>query len=190
MLHECLFRFQKSKNARNPFYPFPDSFKGFRNRAAASKLARLIDPAYSNRDWLICQPAKTHFLTEPTSPFIGRSRNPIRSSDAKCTRHPPRRQPLFSKNFRFFSNPLISLVEIDVFSGPKAPAPAPIRPARRRKTRTGARFSAATRADRRAAPRPFSPDFCARRLRFPPRPVCCVPTCARAFRPRQQRMKS
>lgn len=127
MLHECLFHFQKSKNAQNPFYPFLDSFKGFRNRAAASKLARLIDPAYSNRDWLICQPVKTHFLTEPTSPFIGRLRNPIRSSAAKSTRTAPRRQPLFSKIFRFRSKPLISLVEIDAdfFQNPLAGSPKP-----------------------------------------------------------------
>lgn len=157
MLHECLFHFQKSKNAQNPFYPFPDSFKGFRNRAAASKLARLIDPAYSNRDWLICQPVKTHFLTEPTSPFIGRSRNPIRSSDAKSTRTAPRRQPLFSENFHFPSNPLILLGEIDVFSGRKSRDAASLRPFRPRISRAEPRL-----------PAPKATAHTARRLRFHP----------------------
>ena len=106
--------FSKEQKRTKSLMPFPYSFKGVRNRAAASKLARLIDPAYSNRDWLICQPVKTHFLTEPTSYFIGRLRNPIRSSAAKCTRDAPHRQPLFLKIFRFLSKPLILLGEIDV----------------------------------------------------------------------------
>jgi hypothetical protein len=42
--------------------PFPYSFKGFRNRAAASKLARLIDPVVNlTRDWLISQLANYIF---------------------------------------------------------------------------------------------------------------------------------
>ena len=42
--------------------PFPYSFKGHRNRVAASKLARLIDPVVNLiDDWLICQPIKLLF---------------------------------------------------------------------------------------------------------------------------------
>jgi hypothetical protein len=103
-------------------------------------------------DWLICQAAKTHFLTEPTSPFIGRSRNPIRSSDAKSTRTAPRRQPLFSKNFRFLSNPLILLGETAVAS-PKIPLGA------RRAAGFRDAFFRLGRALRRTRTAPFRPIF-------------------------------
>ena len=182
MLHECLFHFQKNKKRAKFHMPFPYSFKGARNRTAASKLARLIDPAYSNRDWLICQPVKTHFLTEPTSPFIGRLRNPIRSSAAKSTRTAPRRQPLFLKIFRFLQKPLILLGEIDAGFFKKTLAPGPEFRGAMPAAASAGRFSP-------RAPLPFA-RFFALRLRFAARPVCCVPTCAHAFRPRQQRMKS
>ena len=140
----------------------PSTLSLIRSRASgiaqrqASLLALLILRTLTV-DWLICQAAKTHFLTEPTSPFIGRSRNPFRSSDAKSTRTAPRRQPLFSENFHFPSNPLILLGEIDVFSGRKSRDAASLRPFRPRISRAEPRL-----------PAPKATAHTARRLRFHP----------------------
>jgi len=127
--------FSKEQNAQSPSIPLPVRSRDIRNRAAASKLARLIDPAVTlTRDWLICQPAKAHFSAEPNSHFIGCLRNPIHSSGAQNTRHPRSRQPPFLRFFCFFSKGLSLLGIFDVFSagfsmktaGP--PAKNPVRP--------------------------------------------------------------
>ena len=120
MLHECLFHFQKNKNAQSPSVPLPVRSRDIRNRAAASKLARLIDPVVNlTGDWLICQPDKPHFLTEPNSHFTGCSRNPIHSSAGKNTHRPVFRQPPFLKFFHFFKNTPFLLVKIHIFPLPR-----------------------------------------------------------------------
>jgi hypothetical protein len=54
--------FSKEQKSAKFLLPFPYSFKGFQNRAAASKLARLINPVVNlSRDWLISQQANYIF---------------------------------------------------------------------------------------------------------------------------------
>ena len=133
MLHECLFQFQKSKNAQSPSVPLPVRSRDIRNRAAAGNPARLIDPVvYLTRDWLICQQVRSHFLTEPNSHFIGRSRDPIHSSAGKNTRTPHSRQYPFLKKFHFFIKCPFLLAEIAVFFRFSCPVFTPLPAAPRR----------------------------------------------------------
>jgi hypothetical protein len=55
--------FSKEQKRAKSLHPFPYRSRDNRNRAAAGKLARLIDPVVTlTADWLICQPVKTHFF--------------------------------------------------------------------------------------------------------------------------------
>ena len=183
MLHECLFHCQKSKNVQTPVVPLPVRSRDIRNRAAASKLARLIDPVVTlTRDWLICQPAKAPFSTEPNSHFIGRLHDPIHSSEKQNTRTPLFRQPPFLIFFHFPGNAPFSLMILHVFSAPERLFYASFR---RRAATSGAAAAS-------APPEPQGRNVhstlvwlafstCARMLSTVP---------ARAFRPRHERMKS
>ena len=107
----------KEQKRAKSLLPSPCSFKGFRNRAAASKPARLIDPVVNlTDDWLISQPSNYIFYTEPNSHFICRSRDTIHSSGTESTRLFDFRQPPFSKKFPFSTKAPFSLPQIDVFS--------------------------------------------------------------------------
>jgi hypothetical protein len=60
----------KEQKRAKSLLPSPYSFKGFRNRAAAGKPARLIDPVVNlTRDWLMSQQAKLHFLNRTKLSF-------------------------------------------------------------------------------------------------------------------------
>ena len=54
--------FSKEQKCEKYLIPSPYPFKGFRNLAAASKLARLTDPVVNlTHDWLISQQANYIF---------------------------------------------------------------------------------------------------------------------------------
>jgi hypothetical protein len=76
--------FSKEQKTRKVPTSLSLSFQGQPEPRSGRKPARLIDPVVSlTADWLICQPVKTLFSTEPNSHFIGCLRIPIHSSDAQ-----------------------------------------------------------------------------------------------------------